>query len=147
MSKLKSCLFGTCGFESNCAQVIYMLFRGFVGYGLFTHGKTKLPPQQGFIDMLGGKLGLPAPEVMAWMAGIGEGVCGVLIMIGLLTRPAGIWAGITLAVATYAHLFGGLGGGFEGAEKALLYLFALALICALGGGRFSIDSLIGRGKK
>ena len=96
--------------------------------------------------MLGGKLGMAAPEAMAWMAGIGEGVCGILIMIGLFTRPSAIWAGITLAVAAYAHVFGSLGGGFEVGEKALLYVFALGLICALGGGKFSIDSAIFRKK-
>ena len=146
MSKLKNCLFGTCGFDSTCAQVIYMLFRGFIGYGLFTHGKGKLPPSEEFVGMLGGKLGMAAPEAMAWMAGIGEGVCGVLIMIGLFTRPSAIWAGITLLVAAYAHVFGSLGGGFEVGEKALLYVFAIVLICALGGGKFSIDSAIFRKK-
>ena len=45
------------------------------------------------------KIGIPAPEVMAPFVGVCETVCGVLFLVGLLTRFAAVTMTINMLVA------------------------------------------------
>ncbi|NNE91759.1 MAG: DoxX family protein [Verrucomicrobiales bacterium] len=145
MSDLKSKLFGTCPYDAICTQACYAALRIFTGLGLaLGHGLGKVPPAEKFVGLVSG-LGIPAPGAFAWMAGLGELVGGILIALGLFTRPAAIVAGLTMLVAWYTHAFGPLSeakGTFADQEKALLYLFVLAVFCALGSGKFGLDRLV-----
>ena len=136
MSKLKSLCCGACDPQSTCAQAAYALFRLFFGAAMASHAiPGKLPPPGGFVDKLAG-MSIPFPLVSAWAAGLAEGVGGILIAIGLLTRPSAIAVAITMAVAAFiAHA----PDDFATKEKALLYLFGMILIAAMGSGRFGLD--------
>ena len=150
MGNFKDKLLGSCDFYDNCSQVVYAVFRAFVGFGLaYGHGLGKVPPSDGFVGLVGG-IGLPAPEIFAWMAALGELAGGILIFLGLFTRPAAMIAGVTMLVAWYTHAFGPLSadkGDFTGQEKALLYLVSLAIITAVGAGKFGIDSFFSKKAK
>lgn len=116
------------------------VLRVFAGVALaFAHGMGKIPPAEGFVGMVGG-LGLPAPEVMAWLSGIAEFVGGILLALGLLTRPAAfLIVGNMMVAVIFAHA----GDAFLDRERALLFLFiALAFLLA-GPGRYSADAAIG----
>lgn len=105
----------------------------------FLHGMGKIPPQPGFVGMVGG-LGFPAPELFAWLAGIAEFGGGILIAIGLLTRPAALLVFVHfLFVIFIAHAGDGLG------DRELPIIFGvMALMFFLSGpGRYSLDHLIG----
>ncbi len=149
MKFLKEILFGACSFHSNCGQWTYALLRVFIGFGLLKHGiVNKFPPSEGFVGLITA-LKFPAPGMFAWLAGFGEVICGALILIGLLTRPAAMIAGITMLVATYAHFVPPLsekGSGFSHYEKPLLYLVPLIFIAAIGAGKFGVDSALGKRK-
>jgi putative oxidoreductase len=90
-----------------------------------------------------------SPQVSFGALVFAELVCGALIVVGLVTRPAAAVLGFAMAVAAfYAHAadpwFLGKGGA---KEPALLYLiFALALLAA-GAGRFSVDAAVTREKR
>ncbi len=70
---------------------------------------------------------------------------GLLLAIGLLTRPAAVGVVIVMAVAVFAvHLPNGFFWGAGGYEYPLLWgLLALA-IAFRGGAEMSLDRMIGR---
>ena len=69
----------------------------------FKHGWGKLVRLAGgegrFVNSVG-ELGFPMPEVFAWAAAIAE-TSGILIVIGLLTRPCAALAAFTTGVAAF----------------------------------------------
>ena len=70
-----------------------------------------------------------------------EFFCGILIVIGLLTRLACIAPVIAMAVALfYAHN----GQVFGDGEMAALYLAMFVAILLVGPGRASVDGMIGK---
>ena len=84
-------------------------------------------------------MGLPAPEFMAWSAALSEFVGGILIAIGLFTRPAAFFVMITMFVAAFvAHA----SDPFSVKELALAYLTMAGAIVLLGGGKLSLDGLM-----
>jgi putative oxidoreductase len=106
----------------------------------FAHGMGKVPPPQGLIDAVTA-MGLPLPGFMAWAAGLAEFVGGLMIAVGLFTRPAAVLWLVTMAVAAFvAHG----ADPFQKKELALLYLSFAVVVLALGGGKFSLDHLLDR---
>jgi putative oxidoreductase len=69
---------------------------------------------------------------------------GLLIALGLLTRPAAFAAAVLMAVALTRHLDRGFFWGQGGWEYPAMWLVVLAAIAVRGGGRFSLDRAIGR---
>ena len=137
---LVSALFGS-GDTSRATDLGLLILRVLSGLALaVAHGIGKLPPSDGFVGAVG-RLGFPAPEVFAWVAGLAEFGGGVLLAFGLLTRPAALAVAATMAVA----LFGAHGDDpFADGEKAFLFLTAALALLATGAGRYSLDRLIYR---
>jgi putative oxidoreductase len=103
-------------------------------------------------------LGFPVPAPMkieiASQIGVGaiiELVCGVLIALGLFTRPAALLASGTMAVAYFQFhwklqmankmFFPMVNQG----ETAVLYCFIFLVFAAMGAGMYSMDAKRGRG--
>lgn len=114
-----------------------------VGIGLamaFGHGLGKLPPSAGFVEGVGG-LGFPAPVLFAWLAALSEFAGGLLIALGLLTRPAAASLAFTMCVAFFLQH---AADPFPDKEPAFVFgVIALALV-ATGAGRFSVDRFLRR---
>lgn len=104
-------------------------------------------------------LGFPYPLVFAWAATLAELVGGSLIALGLLTRVAAGFAGITMFVAAFLRhrlaqqtlAFFGISPVSEevleswgNPERAALYLLIFVALTLMGGGRFSLDRLVRR---
>jgi len=136
-------LFGGPGAGSKLADIGLAAFRLFTGLAMaFAHGINKVPPPEGFIEGVG-EMGFPAPFVFAWLAGISEFVGGLLVAVGLLTRPAALAVLGTMFVAAFiSHA----GDPFGERELALLFMFAALFLTMAGGGRYSADALIGTKK-
>ena len=118
-----------------------LILRLFLGLALaINHGWGKLPPSQGFIDMVG-SLGFPAPVVFAWLAAIAEFGGGALVVIGLATR---FGATLIILVMASAILTAHSGDPFGKIELPLFFLTGAAALCFTGPGRFSIDRIIRR---
>ncbi len=114
-----------------------------LGFGLtlaFAHGLGKIPPSDGFIEGTAG-MGFPLPVLFAWAAALSEFLGGLLIAVGLATRPAAVFVGITMAVAAFVRHGA---DPFGDKEMALLYLFAALALALAGAGRFSLDAAISR---
>ena len=136
-------LFGGAGGASPLSDAGLLLFRVFAGLALaWGHGINKLPPSEGFTAGVA-EMGFPAPLLFAWAAGLAEFVGGHLIALGLLTRPASLFAAATMCVAAFVRQ---AGDPFTDVEKALLFLAAAVLLMLTGAGRYSVDAHLRRGK-
>ncbi len=75
-------------------------------------------------------------------AGIIEVVCGILITIGLFTRPAAFLASGTMAVAYwYAHAPQDPFPLNNGGDAAILYCFVFLYFVFAGPGAWSVDGM------
>jgi len=68
---------------------------------------------------------------------------GILVAIGLLTRPASFAAMIVLLVTVWFHWVT-VGQGYSGAEKSILWAAIFLFFAIRGGNRHSIDARIGK---
>ena len=81
----------------------------------------------------------------AWVVGILEFGCGLLLALGLFTRLAAgpIIAFMLVAIVTY-HWPNGFNWEARGIEYPLFWAIVVFHFLVHGGGRFSLDALIGR---
>ena len=114
-----------------------------VGLGLalaFAHGWGKIPPAEGFVGFVG-SLGFPAPVLFAWLAGLAEFAGGLLLAIGLFTRPAAIFVTVHfLFVVFVAHA----GDTFGDRELSVIFLIWAVTLLMTGAGRYSADGMMNR---
>ncbi len=108
------------------------LFGWFGGYGLEATGQWMA------------SVGFEPGYLMALLAGSAEFFGGILLIVGLLTRPAAAIAAFTMAMAMTVHLGNGLFVSANGYEFALSLLAATVALTIQGGGAFAADSLVTR---
>jgi putative oxidoreductase len=109
----------------------YAAFRIVTGFLFAFHGAQKL------FGAFGGQAQPLAS--MPGAAGAIELVCGVLVMVGLLTGFAAFLASGEMAAAYFlAHAPKGLWPIQNGGELAALYCFAFLYIAARGAGMWSL---------
>ncbi len=90
----------------------------------------------GFAQMLA-RIGIPYPDFFAVFVGWSELICGILLLLGLLTRFASVIVVIIMAVAiikVHPNNFN---------YPGMVLVSALALL-NLGGGSLSIDKFLAR---
>jgi putative oxidoreductase len=79
---------------------------------------------------------------MSGYAGVIELVCGILLVLGLFTRPAAFIASGMTAVAYFlAHAPQGFFPILNKGELAVLYCFVFLYLAAAGAGPWSIDAV------
>lgn len=103
------------------------------------HGLGKVPPQEGFYGFVES---LGFPPVMAWGSAVAEFIGGLLLAIGLFTRPAAL---LIVLNHTVVVLLAHSGDPFNVRELGILYLSIAVLFLIIGSGRYSVDSVV-RGK-
>jgi putative oxidoreductase len=94
-------------------------------------------------------LGFPAPLPMTlqpfsllWCAGALELVGGVLLLLGLFTRPVAFVLSGEMAVAYFLqHAPGGFFPLLNKGELAVIYCFVFLYLAAAGGGPWSLDAV------
>lgn len=146
MSALKKLLASNAGFAPLALRlpisIIFMahgsqkLFGWFGGYGLQGTGQWMA------------SIGLEPGVLMAFLAGSGEFFGGLLILIGLLTRPAAAVLAFTMVVAILStHISNGLFLSNGGYEFGLALLAAAVSLAISGAGKLSVDSLLSKSTK
>jgi putative oxidoreductase len=122
------------------AQLLSVL-RIMSGLLFLQHGTTK------YLSIPVTKMSGVAPLSLSGAAGLIELVGGILIVIGLFTRPVAFILSGTMAVAYfYAHFPQGFFPILNGGELTALYCFVFLFVAAAGGGAWSVDQLRTRNK-
>lgn len=127
---------------SSWAPYLYSLLRIVAGFLLIPAGTMKLfafpagmPPDGSTATMMS----------QIWIGGVLELVGGVLLLVGLFTRPVAFILSGMLAVAYFQfHAPGGFWPTLNGGAPAVLYCFVLLYFSAAGGGPWSLDAMRGR---
>lgn len=103
----------------------------------FGHGLGKLGNYEKFVAGVGGKHGIPLPELTAPFAIASELVGGILLALGLFTRAAAVAvAGTMLVAAFWVHS----SDPFMKKEFALAYAVAALVVLISGPGKYSLDA-------
>lgn len=143
MSSSTTTTTGTPAFLSDWAPRLLSVLRIMAALLYMAHGTQKL---LGFPAMPGGR---PMPELLTLQgaSGILELVLGVLLALGLFTRPAAFVASGHMAFAYFIghaprNFFPALNGG----DAAILFCFVFLYLAAAGPGPWSLDATrTGRG--
>ncbi len=127
----------------------YPIMRIAAGLFMMPHGAQKLFGMfggniNGTIGFFG-KIGLTPATELAYLVGFVEFFGGLLIVLGLLTRPAAAASVILLLVAVFkVHMGNGFFWTARGYEYPLLWAILMFVIFIRGGGDKSVDNSIGK---
>lgn len=125
----------------NCRSSVLSVLRIAAAYMFMLHGSAKL-------------LGLPHVEMFEGLqlfslygaAGILELVGGLLLLLGLATRPVAFILSGQMAVAYFIGHVANSGHALvpfmNGGEAAALYSFVFLYLAAAGGGKWSLGALL-----
>ena len=127
------------------APITELLIRLIAGGSLAFHGLRSCSAtsraRRRFFESVGFDNGL----MWAWIVGILEFVCGLLLAAGFLTRLAAgpIIVFLIVAIVTH-HWENGYNWEARGIEYPLFWAIVVFHFLIHGGGRWSVDRLIGR---
>ena len=122
------------------APRLLSVLRIVAGFLFMLHGAQKLfgfpAPMQG---------GAPPLMSLFGVSGILEFFGGLLVLVGLFTRPVAFILSGEMAVAYFMmHAPGGFWPTLNRGEAAVLFCFIFLYLAAAGGGPWSLDSLLRR---
>lgn len=137
------------GVYGSLSKFTWPAVRIVTGLFLMPHGAQKL------FGMFGGnpqavagffsKIGIEPAALMVTVTGGVEFFGGLLLALGLLTRPAAAAAFVLLLVAVFkVHLANGFFWSTGGYEYPLMWTILALVFVIRGGGDYSIDQKIGK---
>jgi putative oxidoreductase len=132
-------------FPTNRSDLGLAILRTTTGVILAAHGAQKIFVY-GFSGVTGAftQMGIPMPGIAGPATGLVELLGGLALIIGLLTRLAGLGLAVTMLGAIgFVHLAGGFFAP-SGIEFPLALLGATVALAVTGAGRYSLDALIAR---
>ena len=118
------------------------LLRVLAGALLAVHGFGKITDPFGAIGMVEG-LGFYPGVFWSPLLAATEFFGGILVAIGLVTRPAAFAGMIVLLVTVYFHWVV-QGQGYGGSEKSILWAAIFFFFVIRGGNRHSVDARLGK---
>lgn len=113
------------------------LLRAIAGIAFAIHGWAKIQDPFKNVGMVE-SLGFVPGEIWSPLLAGTEFFGGILLAIGLLTRPAALAATLVLLVTVWFH-WSIQGQGYGGSEKSLLWSTITFWFVAHGGGWLSVD--------
>lgn len=128
--------------RERAVQATYFLLRVVSGLMLFQAGMMKTFGWFGGMPPTGGTAALMS---QIGIGGVLELVGGILLMLGLLTRPTAFILSGMLAVAYWQfHAPTGTWPLQNGGVPAALYSFVMLFMAAYGGGDWSLDAVFAK---
>ncbi|MDQ1197225.1 DoxX family protein [Agrobacterium sp. SORGH_AS 787] len=119
-------------------ELVETILRVVAGVLLVTHGFGKITTPFGAVGMVE-SLGFYPGVFWSPLLAATEFFGGILVAIGLLTRPAAFAAFIVLMVTVYFHWIV-RSEGLVGAEKSVLWSAIFLFFAVRGGNRHSVDA-------
>ena len=128
----------------NLGEFAETLLRVVAGLALITHGFPKIMNPLGPVPLVESIGFFPGPaEFWAVLLSMTEFFGGILVAIGLLTRPAAFATMIVLLTTVYFHWIL-KGEGYSGAEKSILWATIMFYFVIRGANAQSVDARIGK---
>jgi putative oxidoreductase len=118
------------------------VLRVVAGGVLVVHGSQKIIDPMGsagLVEMIGF---YPGP-FWSVLLSVSEFASGILLVLGLLTRPAAVVATVILLVTVWFHWIT-VDQGFAGAEKSILWAAMTIYFAIRGGNAHSLDARLPR---
>ena len=138
------------GLYDRLSGLAYPLVRVVAGLWLLPHGGQKLfgwfgGTAEGMAGYFA-KIGLQPALPLVYTAGMVEFFGGLLLVVGLLTRPAAVAVFVLLLLVAIikVHMANGFfitGGGYE---YAMMWMFLSLAIAIRSGGPLSVDARLGK---
>jgi putative oxidoreductase len=123
-------------FAARWSSQLLSIFRIVAAFLFMQHGAQKL------LGFPAAPQSEPALFSLIGLAGVLELIGGLLLLLGLFTRPVAFVLAGQMAVAYFmAHAPRGFWPLLNGGELAALYCFAFLYLAAAGGGVWSIDQV------
>jgi putative oxidoreductase len=128
--------------RARAVEITYFLLRVVAGFLFMQSGAVIL------FGWFGGMPGAPSPPPFLsqmWIGGVLEFFGGILILLGLCTRPVAFVLSGMMAVAYWQ--FHAPQGGWPLQNQgipAVLFCFIFLYMAAQGGGEYSLDALLRR---
>ena len=134
-------------FYQSVSGLAYPFIRFVTGAMLVPHGWRKFVDsgtQKSVIELFH-KLGLEPAGILYWFIGSLELFGGLALAVGFLTRPVAFAIAIEMLVISFGVYWpNGFFAGTRGYEHTLLWGLVVFAIAWRGGGRISVDRLIGK---
>lgn len=129
---------------ANLGEFAETLLRVVAGLALVTHGFPKIMNPLGPVGLVESIGIFPGPAAFwAVLLSMTEFFGGILIAIGLLTRPAAFGGMIVLLVTVYFHWIL-KSEGYAGAEKSILWATIMFYFVIRGANSHSVDARLGK---
>ena len=137
---------GLAGLYEALAPYSYAFMRFVTGAILMPHGAQKIftATIARYTENIAGR-DLPVPELLAYLVFVTESAGAVCLAIGLFTRVAAAMIAVQMLVITFVFQWE---NGYFWTGRGYEFPLMLALLCIgiffRGGGRYSVDRLIGK---
>lgn len=123
-----------------------LLLRATLAILILFHGVAKIFNGVGGIAGMVGKIGLPAE--FAYLVYVGEVLAPLLVLLGIMTRPAALIIAVNMVFAVVLAHMGDLfsitkTGGWALELQGMFFIAAVA-VALLGAGRYSVAGSGGR---
>jgi putative oxidoreductase len=141
-------LLATAGRFLQC--LVLLVIRLYWGWQFFVDGKGKLTHLDR-VTAYFASLNIPAPRLNCIFASTTECVCGMLLLLGLLSRFASLALIGVMSVAYLTAEREALNSFFSDPDKftgatPFLFLFAAVLVFVFGPGKIALDTLVFKDK-
>jgi putative oxidoreductase len=120
-----------------------LIARVWLGAMMITHGWGKVFGGVPRLTKSVTEMGFPLPEFFAWCAALTEFGGGIMLILGLLTRPMSAFVIVVMGVAAFVRH---ADDPFGRQELPLTYLVMALTLLIVGAGRYSIDYVLPGGR-
>jgi len=120
-----------------------LVLRLFMGGTFLAYAIKKVQNFETYTTLFADKLDLPFPLLNLYLVTAIEGIGGIMLILGVLSRFISIPLIITMLAAMFLiNINNGFAASKFGVEINLAYIAILLIVYAFGSGKFSIDNKI-----